>query len=76
MWDDFKTQFGKTEEFAVYAKKLNEFLDGFQRVYREFVASQTDESQRATIDKIYGDCTEVTPHTALPPLRSAPFDDR
>jgi hypothetical protein len=45
-------------EFAVHARKLNDFLDNFQSMYTQFVAG-SNETQRAAIDKIYGDCTEV-----------------
>jgi hypothetical protein len=51
-------------DFALYASKLKDFLDNFQALYSQYIGAGNEGkiSQavvQASLDKIYGDCTEV-----------------
>ncbi len=45
-----------SSDIEAYAPNLREFLEGFEAMYVQYVEQDMDDQ---TLDKIYGDCSQV-----------------
>jgi hypothetical protein len=46
-------------DLDLVVSKLSDFLDSFQNAYNEWCASGVLSAPEISLDKIYGDCTDV-----------------
>ncbi|KAK9728054.1 hypothetical protein K7432_001370 [Basidiobolus ranarum] len=57
-WEEYKAVSDK-DDVELMVQKLNAFLDSFQNAYNEWSASGAMLTSDFSLDKLYGDCTEV-----------------
>ncbi|KAF9581511.1 hypothetical protein BGW38_001445, partial [Lunasporangiospora selenospora] len=58
-WQDYTAVSEKSHDVQTVAQRLTIFLDTFDEAYREMIPQAELEESEISVERIYGDCSEI-----------------